>query len=140
LDNGLNCGEIAISYPSGDNYKFLSSHEWARIEGDIATTGISDHAQDELGDVVYVELPEVGQVVEQGKQFSAIESVKAASDLYAPMSGKVTEVNKTLEDNSEVVNASPYEEGWIAKIELSDRGEFDQLLSFEEYSKKLEET
>ena len=120
--------------------KFLSSHEWARIESDgTITIGISDHAQDLLGDIVFVELPEVGQTLDAESDAAIVESVKAASDVYSPISGEVKEVNSLLEDQPEIINSSPYEDGWFYKISPSDLGELDNLLSPEEYSAVCED-
>ena len=120
--------------------KFLSSHEWARVESDgTITIGISDHAQDLLGDIVFVELPEVGQSVDAESDTAIVESVKAASDIYSPLSGEVIEVNSLLEDQPEIINSSPYEEGWFFKLTPSDIGELDNLLSPEDYSEVCED-
>ncbi len=119
--------------------KYMSSHEWIRIEEDgIATIGITEHAQEALGDLVYIELPEVGTELNQGDEAGVVESVKAASDIYAPASGEVIEVNEVLEDAPEKVNDEPYGEGWIYKLKLSDRSELDNLLSADDYSAKLD--
>ena len=120
--------------------KFLSSHEWARIASDgTITIGISDHAQDLLGDIVFVELPEVGQALDAESDAAIVESVKAASDVYSPISGEVKEVNSLLEDQPEIINSSPYEDGWFYKISPSDLGELDNLLSPEDYSAVCED-
>ena len=120
--------------------KFLSSHEWARVESDgTITIGISDHAQDLLGDIVFVELPEVGQSVDAENDTAIVESVKAASDIYSPLSGEVIEVNSLLEDQPEIVNSSPYENGWFFKLTPSDMGELDNLLSPKDYSEVCED-
>jgi len=120
--------------------KFLSSHEWARVESDgTITIGISDHAQDLLGDIVFVELPEVGQVFDAEADAAIVESVKAASDLYSPLSGEVIEINSLLEDQPEIINSSPYEDGWFFKLTPSDMGELDNLLSPEDYSEVCED-
>jgi len=120
--------------------KFLSSHEWARVESDgTITVGISDHAQDLLGDIVFVELPEVGQSVNAENDAAIVESVKAASDIYSPLSGEVIEVNSLLEDQPEIINSSPYEDGWFFKLTPSDMGELDNLLSPENYSDACED-
>jgi len=120
--------------------KFLSSHEWARVESDgTITVGISDHAQDLLGDIVFVELPEVGQSVDAENDTAIVESVKAASDIYSPLSGEVIEVNSLLEDQPEIINSSPYEDGWFFKLTPSDMGELDNLLSPEDYSDVCED-
>ncbi len=115
-------------------FQFTESHEWVLDNGDgTVTMGISDHAQDLLGDVVFVELPEVGDTTEAGETFSLVESVKAASDLYAPVSGEIVEINDALEDSPEMINDSPYADGWIVKIKLSDATELEKLLSVEAY-------
>ena len=120
--------------------KFLSSHEWARVESDgTITIGISDHAQDLLGDIVFVELPEVGQSVNAENDTAIVESVKAASDIYSPLSGEVIEVNSLLEDQPEIINSSPYEDGWFFKLTPSDMGELDSLLSPKDYSEVCED-
>ena len=120
--------------------KFLSSHEWARVESDgTITIGISDHAQDLLGDIVFVELPEVGQSVDAENDTAIVESVKAASDIYSPLSGEVIEVNSLLEDQPEIINSSPYEDGWLYKLTPSDLSELDNLLSPEDYSEVCED-
>tara|TARA_B100001778_G_scaffold27761_1_gene20256 strand:- start:135 stop:521 length:387 start_codon:yes stop_codon:yes gene_type:complete len=120
--------------------KFLSSHEWARVESDgIITIGISDHAQDLLGDIVFVELPEIGQSVDAESDTAIVESVKAASDIYSPLSGEVIEVNSLLEDQPEIINSSPYEDGWFYKLTPSDLSELDNLLSPEDYSEVCED-
>ena len=120
--------------------KFLSSHEWARVESDgTITIGISDHAQDLLGDIVFVELPEIGQSVNAENDTAIVESVKAASDIYSPLSGEVIEVNSLLEDQPEIINSSPYEDGWFYKLTPSDLGELDNLLSPEDYSEVCED-
>ncbi|MGH3145519.1 MAG: glycine cleavage system protein GcvH [Rubrobacter sp.] len=116
--------------------EYTRSHEWVRTEGDTATIGITDHAQDELGDVVFVELPGEGDTFEAGESFGTVESVKAVSDLYAPVGGEIVEVNSGLEDAPEKINDDPYGEGWIVKLRTS--GDAD-LLSPEEYGKVLEE-
>ena len=120
--------------------KFLSSHEWVRVEPDGSVTiGISDHAQDLLGDIVFVELPEIGQSIDAETDAAIVESVKAASDVYSPISGEVTEVNPILEDQPEIINSSPYEDGWFYKVIPSDLGEIENLLSPEDYSEVCED-
>ena len=119
-----------------EDLQYTKSHEWVRIEGDTATIGITDHAQDELGDVVFVELPDEGATFAAGESFGTVESVKAVSDLYAPVGGEVVEVNSALEDAPENINEDPYGEGWIVKLRTS--GEAD-LLSPQEYEKVVEE-
>lgn len=116
------------------NAKYQESHEWARQEGDLFVCGISDHAQDSLSDVVYVELPAVGSTFKRGEIFGVVESVKAASDLYIPLSGEIVEINTALTDAPEVINSDPYGAGWMIKIRASNPGEWDSLLSGEAYS------
>jgi len=117
---------------------YTKEHEWARLEGDIASVGITDYAQGELGDVVFVELPTKGKQVEMGSAFGTIEAVKAVADLYAPLSGEIVEINEALENSPELVNQSPYDEGWMVKIKVSDKSEADKLMQAEEYAKMLE--
>ena len=120
--------------------KFLSSHEWTRVESDgTVTVGISDHAQDLLGDIVFVELPELGQSIDAESDAAIVESVKAASDVYSPLSGEVVEVNSLLEDQPEVINSSPYEDGWFYKLKPTDMDELKNLLSPEDYSEVCED-
>ncbi|KAM7524691.1 hypothetical protein LguiA_014593 [Lonicera macranthoides] len=119
--------------------KYADSHEWVKVDGNSATVGITDHAQDHLGDVVYVELPEIGTPVKQGSSFGAVESVKATSDIISPVSGKVVEVNEELNDSPGLVNGSPYEKGWIIKVEVSEADELKNLMDSEKYSKFCEE-
>src|SRR5262249_17501418 len=111
-----------------EDLRYSTEHEWARVEGDEAVIGITDHAQSELGDVVFVELPAVGSSVSQFATFGVVESVKAASDLYAPVGGEVVAVNDALTDQPELVNSSPYEQGWMLRVRLRDKAELDQLL------------
>ena len=119
-----------------DNLQYTKSHEWVRIEDGTATIGITDHAQEELGDVVFVELPDEGTTIEAGDSFGTVESVKAVSDLYTPVGGEVVEVNSSLEDAPEKINDDPYGEGWIVKLRTSEEAD---LLSPEEYEKVVEE-
>ena len=118
--------------------KYNESHEWVRQDGDIATIGITDYAQSEIQDIVFVELPDVGTRVTQKTEFGVIESVKAAFDLYAPVSGEVIEVNESLLDAPEQVNESPYDEGWFLKIEMTDHSELDLLLEADAYQEHIE--
>jgi len=119
--------------------KYVASHEWIRVEGDgTVVIGVTDHAQDLLGDVVFVELPEVGSEVESGDDTGVVESVKAASDVYAPLSGEVVAVNEDLEDSPELVNSDPYGDGWFFKLKLSDADELNELLSAEAYGELCE--
>lgn len=119
--------------------KYAKSHEWVRVEGDIAVVGITDHAQDALGDVVYVELPEVGEEIHASDEAGVVESVKAASDIYAPVSGEVIAINEDLEDAPETINGDPYGDGWFYKIKMSDMVELDDLLDAEGYTQSIEE-
>lgn len=118
--------------------KYTQEHEWIRIDGKKAVIGISGFAQEQLGDIVFVELPEVGSQVEQGSPFGVVESVKTVSDLYAPVNGKVTAVNKGLETNPERVNSEPYGEGWIVEIELSDEKDIESLLDADAYTEQCQ--
>ncbi|MFM2626994.1 glycine cleavage system protein GcvH [Vibrio chagasii] len=120
--------------------KFADSHEWVKDNGDgTVTIGISEHAQEMLGDVVFVDLPETEDEIEAGESFSLVESVKAASDIYAPISGEIVEINEELEDSPELINEEPYEGGWIAKVKMSDASELDNLKDAEEYLSSIEE-
>ena len=120
--------------------KFLDSHEWIKVDDNTVIVGISDHAQNELGEVVFVELPAIGDEFISGDEAAVVESVKAASEVYAPMSGEVIEVNDALEESPELVNTSPYEEGWFFKLKVSDEnlGNTDSLMTAEEYSSMLD--
>jgi glycine cleavage system H protein len=117
---------------------YTKEHEWINIEGDEAVIGISDYAQESLGDITFVELPSVGDEIEQFEQFASVESVKAASDIYSPMSGEVMEVNSDLDEEPGLINKSPYQKGWLAKVKLSDSEEKSNLMTAEEYEKFLE--
>jgi glycine cleavage system H protein len=119
--------------------KFLKSHEWARVEENgLIRVGISDHAQGALGDLVYVELPEVGAEVKAGNGVATVESVKAASDIYSPVSGEIVEVNEALADKPETINEDAFGEGWLFVVKASDRGELDELLSADDYAELIE--
>jgi len=122
-------------YP--ENFRYTKEHEWVRMEGDTGTVGITFHAQKELGDIVYVDLPKPGQHVEQGKTLGSVESVKAVSDIYAPVSGEVLEINELLADAPEKLNQDPHGEGWLIKIRLSDPRELEQLMTASEYQAYL---
>ncbi len=122
-----------------EELKYSKDHEWVRVEGDIAVVGITDYAQSELGDIVYVELPEVGTKVQKGETVATVEAVKTAADVYAPISGEVVEVNSALEEHAELINKDPYGEGWIVKIKMSNPDELNELLSAEEYKKLIGE-
>jgi glycine cleavage system H protein len=122
-------------YP--ENYRYSKEHEWVLVEGGVGTVGITFHAQKELGDIVYVELPKVATLVEQGKSFTVVESVKAASEIYAPVSGEVVAVNDALSTAPETLNSDPHGAGWIVKIKLSAPEEVDRLLSPADYQSYL---
>jgi len=123
-------------YPS--DLKYTKEHEWARIDKDVVTVGITDYAQEELGDIVYVELPKEGTDLGQMKEFGVVESVKTVSQLYSPVNGRVIETNKTLADNAGLINTNPYDDGWIAKIKLNNKKEIDELMTSEQYQRYLE--
>ena len=120
--------------------KFLDSHEWVKVDDNTVIVGVSDHAQNELGEVVFVELPAIGDEFVSGDEAAVVESVKAASEVYTPLSGEVIEVNEALEENPELVNTSPYEDGWFFKLRVSDEnlGSIDSLMTAEEYSSMLD--
>jgi glycine cleavage system H protein len=118
--------------------KFTDEHEWVRLEGDIATVGITDYAQNQLGDVVYVELPKPGQKVEKGKQAAVVESVKAASEVFAPATGEVVEANQALADEPATINADPMGKGWFMKLRLADKSQLDGLMDEAGYKKFIE--
>jgi len=117
-----------------DNLKYSKSHEWVSVDGDTAKIGISDHAQDLLGDLVFIELPEVGDGVTAAQECAVVESVKAASDVYSPVSGEVVAINEAVVDSPEIVNQDPYGNGWLYSVKLSDSSELDALLSADDYS------
>jgi glycine cleavage system H protein len=119
--------------------KYTREHEWVQIDGKIATIGITDHAQEQLGEVVFVELPAVGERVERADPFGVIESTKAVSDVYAPLAGEVSEINDDLPENPEMLNEDPYGDGWMVKLILSDPGDKEGLMSQEEYAQFVEE-
>mgnify|MGYP001054804217 CR=1 FL=1 len=124
-------------YP--EEYLYTKDHEWVHVQGGIATVGITDYAQHELGDVVYVDLPEVGDSFEASEPFGSVESVKAVSEIFCPFSGEVVEVNAQLEDSPETVNQSPHERAWMIKLRMSNPDELKELLSSEEYEEYLQE-
>ncbi|MCX7623125.1 MAG: glycine cleavage system protein GcvH [Thermomicrobium sp.] len=123
-----------------DGLRYTRTHEWVRVEGDIAVVGVTDFAQSELGDITYLELPAVGTVVRQGESMGVIESVKAASDIYAPVSGDVVEANQAVVETPELVNKSPYDDAWLVKIKMSAPEELERLMDAEAYRKFLAET
>jgi glycine cleavage system H protein len=118
-------------YP--ENFRYTKEHEWVRVEGDVGTIGITDHAQQELGDIVYVDLPKPGSRVEQGKSLGSVESVKAVSDIYAPVTGEVTEINAILADAPEKLNSDPHTEAWLVKVRLANPAEVQGLMSAADY-------
>ncbi|MBM3794344.1 MAG: glycine cleavage system protein GcvH [Acidobacteria bacterium] len=124
-------------YP--DNLRYTKEHEWVKVEGATGTIGITDHAQKELGDIVYVDLPKVGAVVETGKSLGSVESVKAVSEIYAPVSGEVLEINAMLSASPEKLNEDPHGEAWLVKVKLSSPDEINQLMSAADYRKHLGE-
>ena len=120
-----------------DNLKYTSEHEWIRLDGEVAYIGITDYAQDQLGDIVFVDVPSVGDTLAAGEVFGTIEVVKTISDLFLPVSGEIIEINASLEDNPELVNSDPYGEGWIVKVKPSDLSEMDVLLDTSAYCKLI---
>lgn len=125
-----------MTYP--DNFRYTKEHEWIRVDGDTGTIGITDHAQKELGDIVYVDLPKPGSVTEQGKTIGSVESVKAVSDIFSPVSGEVIEVNALLQDSPEKLNEDPHGAAWLVKLKLSQPGEVEKLLTAADYQKYIE--
>jgi len=126
-----------MNYP--DDLKYTKEHEWCRVKGNRVVVGITDHAQDALGDIVYVELPEVGDPVKKGEAFGVVESTKAVSELFSPVTGKVVEVNDPLSDAPETINEDPYEEGWMIQVEVADFKDLDTLLDAAAYQKFIQE-
>ncbi|WP_436931446.1 glycine cleavage system protein GcvH [Halosimplex halobium] len=126
-----------MSFDVPDDLRYLDSHEWARVDDGSARIGISEFAQDELGDVVFVDLPDEGEEVAAGEDFGVVESIKAVSDIYAPVSGTVTAVNDDLADRPELVNEDPYGDGWLIEVDLDDESELDDLLSADEYRDQI---
>ncbi|MEK6562099.1 MAG: glycine cleavage system protein GcvH [Candidatus Binatota bacterium] len=126
-----------MEYPEG--LKFTKEHEWVLVEDQVAIIGITEYAEQELGDVVYVELPEVGEKIVKDDPFGAVESVKAVSDIYAPVSGTVVEVNDALPDSPETINDDPYGDGWLIKVEMTDKDDLKDLMSAEEYAEYVEQ-
>ena len=122
-----------------DNLKYTKDHEWIRVDGDVATVGITDHAQAQLGDIVYAELPDEGEAITSGDAFGVVESVKAVSDVFSPISGEVVEVNDPLAENPEMINDDCYGEGWMIKVKLSAPDELAALMSRDQYTKFVEE-
>jgi len=123
-------------YPT--EYRYSKEHEWIAMEGEVATIGVTDFAQGELGDIVYVELPEVGSQAKSGESIGTVESVKAVSEIYAPLSGEVVEVNSALTDAPETINSDPHKEGWICRIKIASTAELDALMDAEAYGKLIQ--
>ena len=120
-----------------NNLKYTDTHEWVKLNGETAHVGITDHAQSELTDIVFVELPEVGKEVKKGDELCIVESVKSVSEIYAPVSGKISNVNRKLEETPETINESPYDDGWLVEIELANKSEIDKLLDVDSYKKLI---
>ena len=120
-----------------EGLKYTKTHEWVLMKGNVAVVGISDHAQKELTDIVYVELPEVGKEVKKGDELCVVESVKSVSEIYAPVGGKVVKVNPTLEESPETINESPYDDGWLVELEMKDKADLDGLLDAQGYKKMM---
>ena len=128
-----------MEYEFPNDIKYMKTHEWARIEGDKATIGITDYAQHQLGDIVYVELPEIGRTLEKNSNAGEIESVKAVGEILMPLSGEIAEINAIIIESPESINSSPYGDGWMMKIKVSNSSEINKLLSVEDYKKIVEE-
>ncbi|MHA1671397.1 MAG: glycine cleavage system protein GcvH [Promethearchaeota archaeon] len=129
---------MAMGYNLREDVKYTASHEWLRVDGNIGVVGITSYAQHQLGDIVFIELPNIGLVFEKGSNVAEIESVKAVGDLLLPVSGEIVEVNNVLEESPEIVNSSPFDDGWILKIKINHSDELGTLLSVEEYKKIIE--
>jgi len=126
---------IAMTHDVRDDIKYTKTHEWVKLTGTKAKIGITDHAQEELTDIVFVELPTVGKEVKKGEELCVVESVKSVSEVYAPVSGKVVAVNTKLDDSPEIINSSPYDDGWLVELEIKDKIEVDTLLDAAAYKK-----
>mgnify|MGYP006115244665 FL=1 len=122
-----------------DELKYSEQHEWLSLDGDVGTIGVTDYAQSQLGDIVFVELPQVGDVLEKGQSFGTIEAVKTVEELYTPIAGEILEINDTLEDDAEQVNSDPYSDGWMIKVRLSDTADLGTMLSAEDYEELIED-
>lgn len=120
-----------------DDLKYTDTHEWVQVKGDTAVVGITDHAQSELTDIVFAELPEVGKEVKKGDELCVVESVKSVSEIYSPVSGKIIEVNTDLDDSPELINENPYDDGWLVEIEIANKNELDELLDAAAYKQQL---
>jgi len=125
------------AYP--DDRRYTKSHEWIRLDGDVATVGISDHAQKELGEIVFVDLPEAGEIFDAKEEFGTIESVKAVSEIFLPVAGEIIELNKALAEEPAAVNEDPHGDGWLVKIKISSDAELDELMNAADYEKFIEE-
>lgn len=126
-----------LTFP--EDVRYAEDHEWARVDGETARIGISDYAQDQLGDIVFVELPGVGATFQKGEEFGTVESVKAVSELFIPLSGEVTAVNSALEDSPDLVNTQPYKDGWMIEVKLSEAAEWDAMMTRDDYLNMLKE-
>lgn len=120
--------------------KYKNSHEWVKVDGDIATVGITDHAQSALGEIVFADLPEIGSTVEAAQSTAAVESVKAVSDVYSPIAGEIVQVNDKLEDTPNLINEKPHDDGWMFQVKLTNPGDYDALMDSDSYTKSLEES
>ncbi len=127
-----------LNFP--DDIRYAKSHEWARMDGDTVKVGITDYAQDQLGDIVFVEMPEAGDTFEKGTEFGTVESVKAVSELYMPVGGEIVAVNESLEDAPELVNNTPYSEGWMLEVKPNEPAEMDSLMNKDEYIESVQES
>lgn len=125
--------------PVPDDRKYVKSHEWAKLDGDVATVGITEHAQKLLGEIVFADLPDIGTEAVAGERAAALESVKAAADIYAPIAGEIVQVNESLQDAPDAINEGPHEDGWLFKIKVSDPSDMDSLLDAKSYEKLTEE-
>lgn len=120
-----------------EGLRYTEAHEWLKVKGEKAIVGITDYAQSELTDIVFVELPEIGKEIRQGEELCVVESVKSVSEIYAPISGKIINVNKKLDDSPEIINESPYDDGWLVELEIENKSEIDSLLDAEAYKKMI---
>ena len=126
-----------MSSPIPKELKYTEDHEWVKVDGDTATVGITDHAQSELGDIIFIEFPEINDIIERMEPFGTIEAVKTVADLFAPLNGKIVEINEVLEDSPELVNSDPYGKGWIVKVSVDKLDQLNDLLSSENYEKLI---
>jgi glycine cleavage system H protein len=126
-----------MSSPIPKELKYTEDHEWVKVDGEIATVGITDHAQSELGDIIFIEFPEINDLFERMEPFGTIEAVKTVADLFSPLNGKIIEINKELEDSPELVNSDPYEKGWIVKVSVDKLDQLNDLLSSESYENHI---